>query len=136
MNARTRVIFFSLVLALGGRAVHAQMPATYGDAPAAKATGAADAAGRALDRGTAKADTNDAQLLGGPAGYEDRSGTLTGQDGGAAPERKTKAPKPGDAANPKQAGLPPQGAANAALQLYGDGTPSGAAHRSIYRSPW
>jgi hypothetical protein len=59
--------------------------------------------------------------------------------------KKAKAGAPGNAANVANApnakrdyapGAQQPGAGNAALQLYGDGTASGATRHEIYKSPW
>jgi hypothetical protein len=57
--------------------------------------------------------------------------------------RNANMPNAGAAANAVNAagrnnapGAQPQGPANAALQLYGDGTASGATRHEIYKSPW
>ena len=173
MNALTRGILFIVLLVLGGRVTHAQTLTNYGDAPAAEAAGAADAANRAANGGAFRAGTDDAQLLGAPAGYGDVYQAQTSLGGGqrgfpaaggngkdqglgatsfehtlndpGAPERAGNANPPGAgaAANATNAagrnnapGAQPTGPANAALQLYGDGTASGATRHEVYKSPW
>lgn len=71
MNALALRIALSFSLILAGSAAHAQALATYGDAPAAEAEGAAAAANRAGNGGAVTAGTGDASLLGGPAAYGD-----------------------------------------------------------------
>ena len=172
MNALTRGILLIVLLVLDGRVTHAQTLNDYGDAPAAEAAGAADAANRAADGGAFRAGTDDAELLGAPAGYGEVYQTQTalggvqqsvpaaggngqGQGRGATsfehmlndPGTPQQAgnddlPKAGAADNAANAGrndapsAQPLAPANAALQLYGDGTASGTTRHEIYKSPW
>lgn len=73
---------FSLALACSATCVasHGQSLATYGNAPAAEAEGAAAAANRAGDGATFTPGTNDASLLGGPTTYGEVYRTQTLDD--------------------------------------------------------
>lgn len=169
MNALTRGILLIIPFVLGIRVTHAQTLTNYGDAPAAEAAGGADAANRAANGGAFRAGSDDAQLLGAPAGYGDvyqaqttlgggqqripaAGGNGQGQGRGTtsfehmlnnpgAPQQAGNAnpPDTGAAANAGRNDAPgaqPLAPANAALQLYGDGTASGATRHEIYKSPW
>jgi hypothetical protein len=155
-----------VLLALGGSVANAQMINNYGDAPAAEAAGAADAANRAANGAAMKAGADDMQLMGGPAAYGEVYQTQTnpggpqqrlpaaGGNGQAAtsfehmlnnpgaPQAGNANLKPGAPANAANgmrnnaAGAQATGAANAALQLYGDGTATAAPRHEIYKSPW
>ncbi|MEW6344640.1 MAG: hypothetical protein AB1704_28665 [Pseudomonadota bacterium] len=162
---------FSLLFACG--ATHAQALATYGDAPAAEAQGAAAAANRIGKGGALTPGTDDSPLLGGPAAYGevyraqsadsrfDQNDPATGanpqgrgatpvehmltnpgtpQPGGPAIGAAANAARPGAAARGNTAGTAAltqtQTPDNAALQLYGNGTASGAGRHDIYKMPW
>ncbi|RFU48112.1 hypothetical protein [Paraburkholderia sp. DHOC27] len=151
---------FACLLTLATGTAHAQTVANYGDAPAAEAQGAAAAANRAANGNAFNATGDDAQLLGGPAAYGDAyqprqpaagangQGTTAFEhmlnDPGTpqarnAPLPKAKAGAAAGLANGKgtlAAGAQAPAAGNAALQLYGDGTATGAARHEIYKSPW
>ncbi|MGA7782859.1 MAG: hypothetical protein WCA85_34840 [Paraburkholderia sp.] len=154
MNALDSRVLLIVLLALGGSVAHAQMIDTYGDAPAAEAAGAADAANRAANGAGMKAGADDMQLMGGPAAYGDVYQAQTNPGG---PQQRLPAAGNGQGATsfehmlnnpgaPQQAGNAnlkaaapanaANGAGNAALQLYGDGTANGAPRHEIYKSPW
>jgi hypothetical protein len=172
MNAiarRAQRIALTLFIALGCSAAQAQALATYGDAPAAEAAGAAAAANRTGNGGPFTARNDDAQLLGGPAGYGEvyQAQTVldrqqqkvpaaaantqaqgatpvehmlanpgTPQQGGAALAGAGNGGNAGNAKRNYATGAQARTPANAALQLYGDGTASGAVRHDIYKSPW
>lgn len=167
MNAPDCRTLLIVLLALGGGVAHAQMTNNYGDAPAAEAAGAADAANRTANGAAMKAGADDMQLLGGPAAYGDvyqaqttpydrqqRLPAAGGNGQGAtslehmlnnpgAPQQagnaNLKATAPANAANGMRnngAGAQTPDATNAALQIYGNGTASGATRHEIYKSPW
>lgn len=155
MNVLTRNILFTSLVVLSGHAAYAQTLITDGNAPAAEAAGAADAANRKANGGNLRAGGDDAQLLGGPDAYGDVYQNRTdpagidprqpaaganGQGQGAAPVgRMVNAPNaPQQNGNPKlaKAGAQAAGGGNAALQLYGDGTATGATRHEVYKSPW
>ena len=93
---------FSLLLACGATCVasYGQSLATYGNAPAAEAEGAAAAANRAGDGATFTPGTNDASLLGGPTAYGEVYRTQTLDD-------DQQQNVPATAANPQGGGVTP-----------------------------
>lgn len=151
MNVLTRTILFTSLVVLSGHAAYAQTLITDGNAPAAEAAGAADAANRKANGGNLKAGRDDTQLLGGPDAYGDvyqnqtdpagidprqPAGGANGQGQGAAPVGRTiNAPQQNGNAKLTKAGAQ-AGGGNAALQLYGDGTATGATRHEVYKSPW
>jgi hypothetical protein len=144
MNALARGTLLIALFALGGHITFAQTLVPNGNAPAAEAAGAADAANRAANGGALKAGNDDAKLLGGPAAYGDTDepglpgAGANGQAQGAVPlEQMLENPAGAQqGANPKLVKAAAQPAGNAALQLYGDGTARGATRHDIYKSPW
>ncbi|SDH14611.1 hypothetical protein [Paraburkholderia phenazinium] len=170
MNALALRIALSFSLTLACGATHAQALATYGDAPAAEAEGAAAAANRAGNGGgPLNAGTGDSLLLGGPAAYGDVYSAQTAdnrqdqnvpaaaanpqgrgvtpvehmltnpgtpQPGGPAIGAAANAGKPGVGARGTGTAALTQTPVNAAQQLYGNGTASGAARHDIYKMPW
>jgi hypothetical protein len=173
MKPRALRITLSFSLALASTATcvasYGQSLATYGNAPAAEAAGAAAAANRAGDRAAFAPGTNDASLLGGPTAYGEvyRAQTLdddqqqnvpataanpqgrgvtpvehmltnpgTPQPGGPAIGAAANAGKPGVGARGTGTAALTQTPVNAAQQLYGNGTASGAARHDIYKMPW
>jgi hypothetical protein len=113
---------FSLALACGATCVasYGQSLATYGDAPAAEAEGAAAAANRAGNGAAFTPGTNDASLLGGPTAYGEvyRAQTL-----GDDPQQNV----PATAANPQGRGVTP---VEHMLTNPGTPQPAGAAIRT------
>jgi len=96
----TRSSFLALACSAICVASYGQSLATYGNAPAAEAEGAAAAANRAGDRATFAPGTNDASLLGGPTAYGDvyRAQTL---------DDNQQQNVPATAANPQGGGVTP-----------------------------
>jgi hypothetical protein len=171
MNASALRIALSFSLLFACGAAQAQALATYGDAPAAEAQGAAAAANRIGKGGAFTPGTDDSSLLGGPAAYgevyraqsadsrfdqnapaaanpQGRGVTPvehmltnpgTPQPGGPAIGAAANAARPGVAARGNDTGTAltqTQTPDNAALQLYGNGTASGATRHDIYKMPW
>ena len=104
MKPRALRITLSFSLALASTATcvasYGQSLATYGNAPAAEAAGAAAAANRASDRAAFAPGTNDASLLGGPTAYGEvyRAQTL---------DDDQQQNVPATAANPQGRGVTP-----------------------------
>lgn len=160
---RIALTLSAVSISLAPQFSHAQALATYGDAPAAEAAGAAASANRAANGGAAKAGAGDAALLGAPDAYGDVYQAQTSLDR-RVPAEGTNAQAQGatpvqhmldNPGTPQTGGRPIAGAAKpanglgnaatttlagapatAALQLYGDGTAKGSVHKDVYKLPW